>query len=423
MRLKLEAPLVAILLALAYPAAAQVSRTPTPKPKPDAAIPIIKQPMIFYLAKGDADACGAGCSEWIAAEGHFDPAAAQRFNSFLARLRGRKLPIFFHSPGGLAAQAFEIGRVLQKRQMTAGVSRTIPAGCIGANEETCRRLKHSGQTFGARMRHVPPGARLGVHSGKAIRVMKYADGRVRFVASGSPSRDEANAAEQAGKVERYLKEMGISTRLFELISRVPYEQLHFLSRDEIAEFGIDGRDLLETRWTALDVPSQPFIVVLKFVVEAKGAGHKEYRTRMLRLACAGSDRVTIGYYRKVAADEVRAERSVKLALKDRQISFPLNGYVSKIDAIDTGASFNIRVTHAPFEVFQGAAAHGSLEIIESDPAGSVESLEVTKISTSGLSKALEQLRTRCAGSGVQMRQGSKPDGGDAGRGRGVASGR
>ena len=30
------------------------------------------EPMIFFVAKGEPNACGPGCSEWIAAEGTFD---------------------------------------------------------------------------------------------------------------------------------------------------------------------------------------------------------------------------------------------------------------------------------------------------------------------------------------------------------------
>ena len=38
------------------------------------------EPMIFFLAKGERDACGPGCSEWIAAEGMFDgPQVERRF--------------------------------------------------------------------------------------------------------------------------------------------------------------------------------------------------------------------------------------------------------------------------------------------------------------------------------------------------------
>src|SRR5882724_4094031 len=87
---------------------------PAPKSPPDPMAAILASPMIFYLAKGEADVCGAGCNEWIAAEGSIDLAAAQRLRALLARLGKRKLPIYFHSPGGLGGIAMEIGRILRE---------------------------------------------------------------------------------------------------------------------------------------------------------------------------------------------------------------------------------------------------------------------------------------------------------------------
>jgi hypothetical protein len=57
-------------------------------------------PVVFYVAKGEPNACGPGCREWIAAEGTFDRDAPQRLRALLNRLGQRKLPIYFHSPGG-----------------------------------------------------------------------------------------------------------------------------------------------------------------------------------------------------------------------------------------------------------------------------------------------------------------------------------
>src|SRR5215468_52155 len=48
-----------------------------------------RQPMMFFVAKGGPNACGPGCSEWIAAEGMIDPDAAQRFRDFLGTLPRR----------------------------------------------------------------------------------------------------------------------------------------------------------------------------------------------------------------------------------------------------------------------------------------------------------------------------------------------
>src|SRR5262249_19347172 len=109
---------------------------------------INRSPLVFYLAKGEPGACGEGCSEWIAADGYFDRGAAQRLRPFLARIPGQVPPIFFQSHGGIQTTALTIGRLMRKRGMTAGVARTIPAGCAGATgeqEKTCQNLKASGQ--------------------------------------------------------------------------------------------------------------------------------------------------------------------------------------------------------------------------------------------------------------------------------------
>src|SRR5439155_26541203 len=103
------------------------------------------------------------------------------------RLGRRKLPISFHSPGGNVTASIAIGRLLRERDMTAGVSETVPIGCEGASEQACRTLKQSGQVLpatlrsvsacnsacvlaliGAKVRYVPPGAQLGVHSSKVV---------------------------------------------------------------------------------------------------------------------------------------------------------------------------------------------------------------------------------------------------------------
>src|SRR5262249_17767120 len=87
------------------------------------------EPMIFVVATGEPNACGRGCTEWIAAEGRFDKGAAQRFREFLAVLAKHDLPIFFNSDGGLVSEAVQIGLMLRENRMTAGVARTVPEGC------------------------------------------------------------------------------------------------------------------------------------------------------------------------------------------------------------------------------------------------------------------------------------------------------
>jgi hypothetical protein len=399
---------LAILIALAGPAGAQTNRSPDPAAKPKTDAVPITTPMIFYLAKGEPDACGQGCGEWIAAEGQFDPGAPQRLRTFLNRLGGRRLPIFFHSSGGLKNEAIVIGRLLRAREMTAGVSMTIPEGCVATNDGACRTLKQSGQKLaaelrgvgscysgcvyalvGAKVRQVSPGARLGVHSGR--RVVVNPDGRVKFAPEDRALSREL-AAQSDAQTRRYLQEMGIDSRLFALIAKTPYEEIHVLSRDEIAGFGIDKREHIETRWMAMESPSKP-LSVSKLVVQAKGAERKEYRTSLIHLVCAGPQRIRVAYARGLASDETQAAMTIRLAFGDRALLLPEKGSVAKIDAIDGGGSFDTRFTHMPFEFFQAAATHDAIEVTELDRTWQVTSS--VRLSTAGLASAISALRKTC----------------------------
>ena len=151
--------ILSLASALTLPAAAQApsKRVVEPAPKTDAQRDdelLQRPPMAFYLAKGEPDACGPGCNEWIAAEGLIDRNAAQRFRAFLQRHGQRKLPVYFHSPGGALSNAIAIGRVMRQRGLTAAVGRTIPQGCnpLLEREEACDALKRSGRQLSAELR-------------------------------------------------------------------------------------------------------------------------------------------------------------------------------------------------------------------------------------------------------------------------------
>src|SRR5215831_20955411 len=42
--------------------------------------------IVFYVAKGDSNACGLGCDQWIAADGRIDAGAPQRLRRLMAKL-------------------------------------------------------------------------------------------------------------------------------------------------------------------------------------------------------------------------------------------------------------------------------------------------------------------------------------------------
>ena len=106
------AAVVAVGAALLFDAAAE----PAPaKPEPGK-IRLEDVPDIaFYLAKGDANACGHDCDQWIAADGKIDLAAPQRLRALLAKIGKRRLPIFFHSPGGNVAGGLVLGRLIRQQ--------------------------------------------------------------------------------------------------------------------------------------------------------------------------------------------------------------------------------------------------------------------------------------------------------------------
>ena len=233
-------------------------------------------PIVFYVAKGEPDACGAGCREWIAAEGTIDQDAPTRLRSLLNRLGQRKLPIYFHSPGGSVEGGLAIGRLMRERRMTAGVGRTIPLGCdpLQEHEAACDSLKRAGRELmaelrtartlcnsscvyaliGAAVREVGAGARIGVHE----IALGRDDGRgmPAPVDRKSLSQEQLKQlrAEEA-RLARYIGEMGIDKALFEAAAQIRHERVRYLSLDEIARFGIDRREFQESRWMVDEGPT------------------------------------------------------------------------------------------------------------------------------------------------------------------------
>lgn len=404
----------AFVMALAAPIAAQSESADAQKSKaaPKSAAPK-SPPMIFYLAKGEDDECGPGCGEWIAAEGHVEADTAQRLRAFLNRLGKRKLPIFFHSPGGAGTTATVMGRLLREREMTAGVYETIPAGCVGASEQACRTLKQSGQVLpstlrnmascnsacvfaliGGKVRQVPPGARLGVHSAKLIvpwdqaRKIGYSD---RQIVSFEKTRLE----ELNGLARRYVQEMKIDVRLFDLLSKVPHENVHYLSRDEIIAFGIDTRKFSESRWIAVEFQPRQFWG-MKYFIEATGQDRKELHTNVVRLECGDVARTKAIYYRGSGAGETgTAQRTIKFAAGAESVALTRYSYPSKVEWIDTGTSYSQWYGYIRYDFFDTAMTKEFVEIVESESANTPP--RITKLSTAGLSQAIATMRQRCNG--------------------------
>jgi hypothetical protein len=182
---------------------------------------------------------------------------------------------------------------------------------------------------------------------------------------------------------------------------VPYEQAHYLSRDEIASFGIDPREFQETRWTAMTLPPLA-LSAFKFVVEVKGPARQEFRLSAIRVGCAGPRRVTINYFRGLGSNEVGVAKTIKLAIGDHYVSLPGPGSIATNDTFDTGGSFEFRSAYEWLDVFEAATARDSIDIIEADPGGAATAPRVTRLSTSGFPQAIAALRRQCESTADRM---------------------
>src|SRR5712691_10613201 len=397
--------LATLTIALVGSAAAQPDRSGAPKGKAAPRLP----PMIFYFAKGENGACGTDCNEWIAAEGQIETGSSQQLRTFLTRLGRRKLPIFFHSPGGNVTASMAIGRLLREREMTAGVSETVPVGCAGASEQACRTLKQSGQVLpatlrnvsacnsacvfaliGAKVRYVPPGAQLGVHSSKVV-IFRLDGGKLDASSKQIASLQRARLAELNVDTRRYVQEMKIDVRLFDLAAKIPHEDVHYLTREEIVGFGIDLRGASEARWIAAEVMPQR-LWTMKFFVEPSGEGKNELRSNMIQMECVSQRYSRLGYFRGLESDESDLRRKVELSMAERRI--PLSGGSSfKVDAIESGKSFELGSAELPLDLIDAASARDHIEIREVNSVR--ETSRVIKLSTVGLSQAVGKLRERC----------------------------
>ena len=132
-------------------AAAPMAQTsPEPAKAPPAGTNVAAMADIeFYLARGEADACGRDCNEWIAAEGKIDAGAASRLRRLLAKLGHRRPPIYFNSPGGSVTGSIELGRLIRGQKLEASVAHTIPLDCGRGKplDQSCEAKKRSGQAL------------------------------------------------------------------------------------------------------------------------------------------------------------------------------------------------------------------------------------------------------------------------------------
>jgi hypothetical protein len=343
------------------------------------------EPMIFVVATGEPNACGRGCTEWIAGDGRFDDGAAQRFREFLAVSAKRDLPIFFNSDGGLLREAVQIGLILRENRMTAGVARTVPGGChLGFPlDDACRRLMQSKREHKARLyfggarcasacvyamigastRHVDPGATLRIHSGVGREIDKTEN-----------------------SLRRYVMGMGVDPALVDAAAKIPSRTFRGLSRGEMERFGIETRGVHETPWFAYHGPAGEFLL-LKSVTYPTGDTGDEYRTRTVGLACSPfHPSIRFMYHQQLTANENRAPPMIRAKIGDSLIDLTtLSPHTHSVEK-----SFDLEPRQ-----LQSAIETGGFEFTEMFDQSKKPPL-VVKFSTLGLSENIAALKSKCA---------------------------
>jgi hypothetical protein len=382
-----------VLVALSGTALAQ----PAPASKPRGSFK--HEPMIFFVAKGAPDSCGPGCDTWIAAEGTFDGAVHERLSEFLKVPARRHLPIFFHSPGGELQPSIATGNVLRERRMAAGIGQTVPEGCreFTRANAACRRLMASGRVLkaklkvsagicasgcgyaliGASVRLIGPGAKFGVH---ASRLVSEASGRSRARISASDREAESQSYEL---LKQYAALAGVDPALIDLARKTPHSRVHWLSRDELRQYGLVPGAYFETPWLRIPV-SEGIYTIVKSVTQPSQANRDEYRTTIIGIDCIAGSRPYVTLRRELPTGEQGMRLAMRITSGDAFVLVFNEGR-------RPDAATELRVQPVAADALARAAASETLVLREEKDAWTRE----TRLSTKGLSEALSGTVNRC----------------------------
>ena len=281
-------------------------------------------PMQFYVVKGTPDACGHGCDRWIQLEGQIDSGAAARFRKFFVKLRDRNMPLYFYSPGGNLDQAIVMGTLLHEKPVIARVGRTMLADCgfEAQDGDVCLKLKQSGREIrgeltsrgvlcgsacpylmlGASTREIAPDAALAVHNSRIVITFTGGTPTPTMIAAANVRAHERSD----NNIAAYFARVGGDSALLALARTVKFEDMHVLTREEIARFGIDRREFADTPW--IFEPGS-HSMVRKIAVQRK-AGEASFHMIQWRVVCYDSDRFELDFQRPISANAAFATVSL-----------------------------------------------------------------------------------------------------------------
>ncbi|HEY5207575.1 MAG TPA: hypothetical protein VIJ63_23700 [Roseiarcus sp.] len=207
-----------------------------PRARPRAA-----PPMRFVRVTSADMACKPNCPEWLSVEGRIEPGSAKGFAAAIASLKGRRLPILIHSPGGSVADAGAMGELIRAKGLAVAVARTLIANCPEASPK-CPDGPGTAITGGATCasacvlvlaggveRLAAPSARVGVH--QTTTLVSESEGLAHL-------KSTRKIYEQQGvdaAVETYLAAMGVGDPVMTLARKTSAASIRWLSPAELKD--------------------------------------------------------------------------------------------------------------------------------------------------------------------------------------------
>jgi hypothetical protein len=201
----------------------------------------IAPPMRFVRVMSADPACKPNCPEWLSAEGRIEPGTAKAFVDVIASLKGRRLPILVHSPGGSVADAGAMGELIRAKGLAVAVARTLIANCPETLAK-CPDGPGAAITGGATCasacvlvlaggveRLVGPSALVGVHQSTTL--VSETEGLAHL-------KSTRKIYEQRGvdaAVEAYLAAMGVGDPVMTLARKTPAASIRWLSLAELKD--------------------------------------------------------------------------------------------------------------------------------------------------------------------------------------------
>jgi hypothetical protein len=234
--------------------------------------------------------------------------------------------------------------------------------------------------LGATTREIAPDAVLAVHSPKVV---------VHFRGNGTPSREMRAAATERGldRADRmlynYIEKMGADVGLLDLARTIKFEDMHILTREEIARFGIDRRELAETPWL-FESGSRGMV---RKIVTQRDEGGKAFRLAQWRLFCFNTEQFELDFQRPAVTSSMFPTILISNAGSISQ-------YFKSAPVRTPGLElWGLRMTRASLQALASEPEFDFTETLQAQDGR--RRTRNTKFSSEGLAGALDRLLATC----------------------------